>query len=279
MKFVYQTILFTLVLLVLSGCGSGTVFKAAIINEKDRTIEKNRFAYVIAGLEIGEGDLDMVTGSLFLNNNHVGDHGIVFDDDYMGKTEIQAEKGVKFKGDLLRISSPKRAYRVWKIDKEMIPENGAVAIFYISSAGQNGEKNQPLVYAVPYKSPYYFKYRSLNGLPLPIKAPPERRKNQDESWRFLGVRFKIEEYGIYYLGDIKIEGKIIERITHKRFSFLLKKSKNRNLVLGAGQEITADPESVKLYIQNINLAEIPLKDVSAKWKKLDSSDWYSIIFQ
>ena len=115
----------------------------------------------------------------------------------------------------------------------------------------------------------------MNGYPMPIEASQIRSKDGQESWDFLGNSFKITKPGIYYLGDIKIEGRIIRRNIKQNYSLFIKGSKSSDLLLRVNQEISFDLSSAKLYIAETNLSKIPIIDMSERWdSKLSGNDWY-----
>ena len=110
----------------------------------------------MVGLEIGEGFIDEMSSTLFVNGELIANYGIVIDNKYTEHAIFTPDTQLAFEGNLLRTHADKKTYRLWKIDKKHIPDTGANCIYYISSVGQKHEDSDITIFYRRYISPFVF---------------------------------------------------------------------------------------------------------------------------
>lgn len=246
MKRIIIILIFSLFLPGCAGLLHTPIIKQEIIPE-----QRGNDAIIIVGEEIGEGNIIAMKAVLYKDGSiYPSVKGVVI----AGQDKLPALVGeFGFDVDYAVAGKGRHVYRVFVIP-EKIYKTGKNSILYVSSLRSK-----------EFGFGHIITRRTISYLP-PIGCSNLIKTCMGE-WEFKGASFKLDKPGIYYLGEIKVDGNI-------------SKGKDKDWQeLHAEHTLTFSKDIIRFrdYLSKNNLKDVSYVDLSDSWKIIDGKYFYDYI--
>lgn len=271
----FSSFLILVMSMSLSGCGLH--LNTPLVNQQSLQFDGDVYGYVIVGMGLGEeGNIDSMSSTLWFNGEVIAVNGVADRAVYKEEKIPSCTSETASPGDILRINRGEKRYRVWVITEEMMKKNRGKGLLHLSAARTLHEGKEHVGFCKGYLPTIgQFNRIMYNGFPTPFSYPSYTvRPLKEEPWEFIGNSFSIDKPGVYYLGDISMNGYIDLSDTEKTGFAQIRQG---SYFLFYRPEYTSDLKAVENYLQESHLASLPLLDKSSNWKTFDGLEFYPMI--